>query len=414
MTATINFPRDTTLQNLITAINDGNTKLSDGLNSIAAIIGVNGTYDISSISKVQYLVKMGLAEKVIPVGSQIITTWADTSTTTPTQYTAVWDVVHYGKVTLQDGETVNGMYLQWHYATPFGVQFDNYEAFYYATSILPAGTYNVSFGVSWGKNVINNKVYQFTTTQDIPAGGQISGFEMAPDTTTDKWNVKTWRTSSDTTPLETLTLTEGSGGTSLGVLKPGGDGTLNCLQRTSYGYNRWSQSAIRQWLNSANSSTKWWTPQHNFDRFPNELLTKNGFLSGFSSDFLSAIGTVKVTTALNTITDSAIGTQEDTYDKIFLASLQQENIVPQLADVEGETWEYWKRASGRTGYSPVSTAMQNYVTYGIDNKLNAQYVRLRSAYRGFSNSTWFVGASGGVGANSSTAAYRCAPACVIV
>src|SRR5574344_2970001 len=99
MTATINFPRDTTLQNLITAINDGNTKLSDGLNSIAAIIGVNGTYDISSISKVQYLVKMGLAEKVIPVGSQIITTWADTSTTTPTQYTAVWDVVHYGKVT---------------------------------------------------------------------------------------------------------------------------------------------------------------------------------------------------------------------------------------------------------------------------------------------------------------------------
>ena len=393
-------------------LDDTGLKIVDSLNSIAAIISATGTYDYSDWNKIKNLVRLGIAKKALPVGSQIVTNWTDKAANVT--YAVPWDIVHYGNVTLQDGEIVPGMFVQWHYVTPFGVQFDNFEAFYYATSILPAGTYNVSFGVSWGKNVINNKVYQFTTKQDIPAGGQISGFEMAPDTTTDKWNVKTWRTSSDTTPLETLTLTEGSGGTSLGVLKFGGDGTLNCLQRTSYGYNRWSQSAIRQWLNSANGSTKWWTPQHNFDRSPNQLLTKNGFLSGFSSDFLSAIGTVKVTTALNTVTDSSIGTQEDTYDKIFLASLQQENITPQLADVEGETWEYWKRASGRTGYSPVTTAMQNYVSYGIDNKLNVQNVRLRSASRGGSNTTWYVGTSGIVySTSSSTAAYPCAPACVI-
>jgi hypothetical protein len=143
------------------------------------------------------------------------------------------------------------------------------------------------------------------------------------------------------------------------------------------------------------------------------LLTKQGFLSGFDDDFLAALTAVKVTTALNTVSDAAIGTTEDTYDKIFLPSLQQEYITLQLADVEGESWEYWKRASGLTSPAPWSTNLSQYITHGIDNKILAQIVRLRSAYRGNSSNAWNVYSSGYVTNYNSIYANRCAPACVI-
>jgi hypothetical protein len=269
-------------------------------------------------------------------------------------------------------------------------------------------------GSSWGTNVVSGKTYQFTLTKDLPVGGQLSGFEGCPDVAPANWQVKAWSSSAATTATETVSVTEGSGGTNLGTLKFGGDGTLNCMQRVGYGYGRWSASAIRQWLNSAGAVNAWWTPQHNWDRYPNELLTKQGFLTGFDDAFIAALTPVKVTTALNTLTDASVGTTEDTYDKIFLPSLQQEYITPQLADVEGESWKYWKRASGLTAYAPWYTNQSQYITYGIDNKISAQNVRLRSAYRGFSYSTWYVNSSGTVYSDYYSAyPLRCAPACVI-
>ena len=386
-------------------------KIADGLDNIAAILSATGTYDYSDWNKIKNLVRLGIAEKALPVGSQIIVPWADKATSTT--YSVPLDVVHYGNVTLKNGEIVPGMFLQWHYATPFGVQFDNFEAFYYATTALPAGTYYITFGSSWGTKVVSGKSYQFTLTKDVPVGGQLSGFEACPDTDPTNWKVKSWSSTSATTELETVSVTEGTSGTLLGVLKFGGDGTLNDLQRTGYGYNRWGQSAIRQWLNSAGAVNAWWTPQNNFDRRPNELLTKQGFLTGFDGNFLAALTPVKVTTALNTITDSTVGTTEDTYDKIFLPSLQQEYITPQLADVEGESWDYWKRASGRTSYAPWATNMAEYITYGIDNKTSAQSVRLLSVSRSSASYAWAVTATGYVYSGGSNYAFRCAPACVI-
>ena len=392
-------------------LDDTGLKIVDSLNSIAAIISATGAYDYSDWNKIKNLVRLGIAEKALPVGSQIVTNWTDKAANVT--YAVPWDIVHYGNVTLQDGEIVPGMFLQWHYATPFGVQFDNSEAFYYATTALTAGTYYVTFGSSWSSKVVSGKSYQFTLTKDVPIGGQLSGFEACPDTDPTNWKVKSWSSTSATTELETVSVTEGTSGTLLGTLKFGGDGTLNDLQRTGYGYNRWGQSAIRQWLNSSKGLTSWWTPQNNFDRRPNELLTKQGFLTGFDDNFLAALTPIKVTTALNTITDSSVGTTEYTYDKIFLPSLQQEYITPQLADVEGESWDYWKWASGRTSYAPLATSMAEYITYGIDNKTSPQYVRLRSAYRGSANITWYVSSSGAINSSTSNSASRCTPACVI-
>ena len=225
-----------------------------------------------------------------------------------------------------------------------------------------------------------------------------------------------YNTKSAVDAIETVSVTEGSSGTKLGVLKTGGDGKLNCLQRTAYGYNRWSQSAMRQWLNSDKGVGEWWTPQNDFDRCPDQLATKAGFLTGFDADVLEALRAVKVVTALNTVTDykSDSGTEplETTYDKIFLPALDQMSINPQL-EGEGETWPYWKRASNMT------TKMAQYGTYpqirtfAIENHTSPQHVRLRSAHRGYSCLTWYVHSSGYVGGSDAIDAIRCAPACVI-
>ena len=116
------------------------------------------------------------------------------------------------------------------------------------------------------------------------------------------------------------------------------------------------------------------------------------------------------------MTDSADGTYEDTYDKFFLPSLEQEFINPQLSGVEGETWEYWKAAVERSTPTPW---YKDYVdgghpiTYAIDNKTSAQYVRLRSAYRGLASGAWKVSPSGFVSNSFAAYALRFAPACVI-
>ena len=121
-----------------------------------------------------------------------------------------------------------------------------------------------------------------------------------------------------------------------------------------------------------------------------------------------------MTTALNTVEGYANAT-EDTFDTFFLPSLQQMNVNPQLADVEGDYFEYWRSRLGLTGYA--GTGSSNiYDAFKIPalNVNSAQYVRLRSAARGYAGLTWSVYSSGYVyyGSNASYA-YRFSPVCVI-
>ena len=124
---------------------------------------------------------------------------------------------------------------------------------------------------------------------------------------------------------------------------------------------------------------------------------------------------VKVTTALNTVSDSEIGTSEDVADKFFLPSLEQEYIVPQASGVEGAYWEYWKerlglnspQIQGGNGANPA------HIRYAYENHTSAQYVRLRSASRGHASNAWIVNTSGSAYGYNATYANRPAPACVI-
>lgn len=356
-------------------------------------------------------------KKLFPIGDQIIMPWKDMDdenhNTNETAYQVAWDIVHHGEVTLRDGSIVPGMFIQMHLCSAYGVQFSHHEAFMNCPDGLVAGTYHVTFGGTWGsKGATSGTSWQFTLTQDVPAGGRLSGFEGLPDQAPSAWRVKSWATPGSAEPIETVVVASGNDGTDLGTMMlnaPGEDG-LNCMQRTGYGSNRWSTSALRQYLNK--SGNNWWESQTDFDIRPDQY-AKKGFMTGFDADFLNAIKPIKVTTALNTVEGYDDAT-EDTFDAFFLPSLQQMNVTPQLANVEGDVFEYWRSRLGSSSY--VGTGSSNvFDAFKIPalNAYSAQGVRLRSAYRGYAYYTWNVYSSGYVSTNTASAAHRFSPVCVI-
>lgn len=373
----------------------------------------------ATLAEIHEIVQRGEAAQVFSIGDQINVKWNDGTS----DYIIPFDIVHFGDVQLQDGETVPGMYIQAHYAFQ-GVQFDQNEAFYVVTGqALAPGTYHITMGNSWGSNVVANKVYQFTTTVEIPVGGQLqlgtasSQVSGLPDTSPSNWRVRTYADASGAA-LEILTLTEGSGGTDLGVLSSStkyGTSGMNNMQRSGYGYNRWGQSAIRQYMNSAAAAGSWWTQKNPYDRIPDQAASVRGMMAGFEEGFLNIIKPVKVVTALNTVSDSDIGSSETTYDTFFLASLEQEYIVPQASGVEGEYWEYWKRRLGLSSPQAQGSGGTNpaHIRYAYNAKTSAQNCRLRAANRGIATNAWHVNTSGSATNYYAASAFRAVPACVI-
>ena len=381
---------------------------------------------VATLNEIHEIVRAGEAPNVFSIGDQIMLNYNDGTNS----YVLPWDIVHFDDVELQDGETIPGMFIQSHYAMQ-AVQFDQNEAFYVVPAAgLEAGTYHFTMGNNWGSNVVKDKVYQFTLTESYAEGdllqlgkenSEVSGL---PDTAPANWRVRTYKASGSTpaslaaTATEVLTLSEGSDGTDLGTLSSEtkyGTSGLNNMQRSGYGYNRWSQSAYRQWLNSAAAAGSWWTAKNPYDRRPDQLATVRGFMAGFDEAFLNIVKPIKVVTALNTVSDTDIGSSETTYDTFFPASLEQEYIVPQAAGVEGAYWEYWKRRLGLSSPQVQSTPGTNafHIRYAYDSKAAAQACRLRSAYRGTASSPWNVYTAGNAYGTTATIAYRCAPACVI-
>lgn len=376
----------------------------------------------SSMRQIADLVRGGDVarnQKNFPIGDQIIMPWKDMDdsahNTDETAYQVAWDIVHHGEVTLLDGSIVPGMFIQMHLCSAYGVQFSHQEAFMNCPDGLAAGTYHVTFGGTWGsKGATAGTSWQFTLTQAVPAGGRLSGFESLPDVATSAFRVKSWATPASADPIETVVVTSGDEGTDLGTMMlnaPGDDG-LNCMQRVGYGSNRWATSALRQYLNK--SGDNWWASQTDFDIRPDQY-AKKGFMTGFDTEFLNAIKPIKVTTALNTVEGYENAT-EDTFDTFFVPSLQQMNVNPQLANVEGDVFEYWRARLGKSSY--VGTGSSNvFDAFKIPalNANSAQSVRLRSAYRGNANFTWSVYSSGYVnnGYYYASYAFRFSPVCVI-
>lgn len=375
--------------------------------------------DITDYEQIRQIVQLGLAQQYFKIGDQIVVPWSDGTHT----YDMPMDVVSFGAATNADGVVHNNaMWLQSHYALP-EVQFSGNNAFYVPTAEMPIGTYYFSIGNNWGTHCVQDKIYEFTTTKKIPANGQLvlgtatSNTSGLPDTSPANWRVRTYANGAQETPDEILTLTEvqSSTGTNLGVLLSStkfATSGINNMQRSAYGYNRWSVSAIRQWLNSQDAAGQWWTQKYAHDHRPDQLASMQGFEAGLPAEFLSIVQPVKLTTALNTVSDSDLGASEDTVDRFFLPSLQQESINPQVANIEGSTWQYWLDRLGKT--QAQYETLPAHIRYLISNHNAAQSVRLRSASRGTATYAWNVNSDGGVNDYYYATAALCpAPACVI-
>ena len=385
--------------------------VADGITDTNKLLAtmVRNSLDMTTLDwgKLESIAHEGTFGKIFEIGQMFQDKWKDGET----EYSPVYQVNHIGNVELEDGEILEDRpFLQWHYCTPFGVQFSHERAFLRCPNGLQPGTYYFTIESSWGSNVGAGDIVCFTTTVEIPTGGRVAGCYGAPDVAKSNWRIYTYGADGKTL-LETITPTFSASGTNLGIMKSNTrNGDLNSCQEMAYGWNRWKTSALRQWLNSEAGVGAWWTAQDEWDIAPDQLASKPGFLNGMSEGFIKAIKKVKVVTYTNTVNDG--GTADITYDRVFIPSLEQMFINPQISG-EGEYHAYWRRRAGQSTPLAQYGTYPNMITYKVDNHTSASYVRLRSALGGNAANAWIVYSSGHVNYYGASYALACAPLIVL-
>lgn len=372
---------------------------------------VKGTNLPETWEQVILAIKSKLHREMYAVGDKFSNIWKDTNNSNK-EYDNPLRINHFEDgLELEDGSTVNGMWLQTVYAHLKGVQFSHQQAFYVSNEGMTAGTYCIGFDYTWGDKgyVTKGDYWNFSLTKDVPAGGKLAGFYEAPDQPQTNWRVYVYSADGKTV-LETVsTINKGQEGTLLGVMTAYGDENLNGIQQMAYGDNRYATSAIRQYLNSDKPKGEWWTAQTKWDIAPDQLSQIDGYLCGMDPELLSVLKPVKVVTYCNTVTATGQKQVKDiTYDKVTLISLEQMYIEPQVAG-EGEAHEYYKELNGTAKKFQWWQTYEILKTFAVENPTSPQYVRLRSASRVSACSTWCVYSSGNVGNNSASYAYRPAP-----
>ena len=356
-------------------------------------------------------IKSKLHREMYVVGDKFSNIWKDTNNSNK-EYDNPLRINHFEDgLELEDGTTVNGMWLQTVYAHLKGVQFSHQQAFYVSNEGMTAGTYCIGFDYTWGDKgyVTKGDYWNFTLTKDVPAGGKLAGFYGAPDQPQTNWRVYAYSADGKTV-LETVSaVNKGQEGTLLGVMTAYGDENLNGIQQMAYGDNRYATSAIRQYLNSDKPKGEWWTAQTKWDIAPDQLSQIDGYLCGMDPELLAVLKPVKVVTYCNTVTATGQKQVKDiTYDKVTLISLEQMYIEPQAAG-EGEAHEYYKELNGTAKKFQWWQTYEILKTFAVENPTSPQYVRLRSANRSYAYSTWNVYSSGSVSSNYASSASRPAP-----
>lgn len=385
----------------------------DNGKTLAVMNGKWGLVDpsIGDFADVQKIVQSGAMTQYFSVGDQLSPVWVDAD---GKSYRAPFDIVQLNHACeLESGAAITGMMIQQHYANVRACPFDAQEALYDADEELPAGTYH--FTVAGHPSADENgKVLQFTLAQPIPAGGQLvcadtQGYNQALN----GQMINTYSSPTSFTAIESVMLSEGSGGVDLGVTD--GKGLLNHLCRAYRGSGRWKTSMLRQYLNSGKPAGQWWSKQDKWDRASSFINACPGYLDGFGGDFLATIKPIKIQTARDRVlSDAGI---DITFDRFFPLSLEQMNITPQAAVSEGAALDYWKEiakhedvaAFSRYGTYPCLT------THSVNNKTVARTCVLRSPSISNVYTCWRLMASGYI-SDAGHALYSdqyCTPACVI-
>ena len=258
---------------------------------------------------------------------------------------------------------------------------------------LAAGTYHFE---------MNNKTYQFTLTTSISSGGA-----LRINTSTTK--IAAFNDVSQERATVSVSYTEGAGGTLLSDLSPiecARSDRQNGLNQSQYGLNEYSESCIRQLINTRLASG-WWEAQSGWDRPGNT--SKAGFLNNVDTEFLGVIKPVfKKTKKSQAYGADIVITQE----KVFLLSISEVYGGTNISGDEGEPYS-WFGVGSSSLPSPGSGADTNRI---IKSGNTAKSYWLRSRFPSDPKSTQVavVKADGSINAilayNTVIAAVPC---CVI-
>lgn len=371
----------------------------DTMNQFLAAIatGQGGSLKPTSWSDVQALVRKGLASKVFAVGDQLTCQRGST--------TLVWDIIGFDIDTPADKQFTHSMTLQLHDCLQ-GTQYDAPEALFYCETALAAGTYNFTLLAGYDTTYGGGKTYQFTLTKEVPAGGQIT-FPWNWNTQASTTKVSTYKSRTDTAAIETVGVTEGTGGTSLGTAD-GKATNMNHSHRIRYGSNNWVESAMRQYLNSDKAAGSVWTPQTKFDRPPSWNASTAGFMNGLDADFLAVIGKTTKVTCRNTVTDG--GGSDITKDKFFLLSRREVFAGNEVSNVtEGEPYPFYSDYSDYT--SANAGADKNRIKYRGGSP---RWWWLRTPNTGYGYFVRGVSTDGVLNVNGADVSNGVAPACNVI
>jgi hypothetical protein len=330
---------------------------------------------IKDWESVQDIVRAGLAPKCFNIGDQFVAEFDGEP--------FVWDVIGIDHDTPTDTNYQHSLTIQAHDCL-MNAQFSAPQALYYADTPLSAGEHRFT---------LNNVQYTFTTSQVIPAGGQvfISGWETEGDAPT----AITTYAADRTTPIETdLVVTQSAG---VDTLSP-----VNDHARCRRGSNNYTESVIRQWLNSE-ASTFEWVSKTNYDR--PSTYSGGGFLHQLDPDLVAVLGAVDKQVIRNTVTDG--GEQDVFSDKVFLLSR-----VEVYGGTEGET-------SGEAPYPYYESLAPSPTTAALDGRIkhlgsSARLWWLRSPNPASAYGPRRVDADGRVSDGSALHSIGAAPAVVIV
>ena len=223
---------------------------------LAAILSAQGGSVVpTSFKDVQTLVRSGLASKVFHIGDQLVCNKGDVK--------LVWDIIGIDHDVPADKQFTHSMTLQLHDCIA-SMQYDGAEALFYCETELAAGTYHFTLLSEYDTKYGGGKTYQFTLTQPVPAGGQIM-FPWGYNTQAASTKVSTYASRTATAAIESVSVVEGTEGTSLGTAD-GNTANMNHTHRIRYGSNNWVESAMRQGINSDEDAGRVGTPQTKFDR----------------------------------------------------------------------------------------------------------------------------------------------------
>ena len=355
-----------------------------------------GTAKPTSWANVQALVRAGLASKVFSIGDQFVCQKGSSN--------IIWDVIGIDHDIPADRRFTHSLTLQLHDCLPSVMQLDAPEALYYAESGLSAGIYNFTIQSGYDETYGGGKTYQFTLAQAVPAKGQLT-FGWAQNA--QAVNAKITSYDEDMVQIEQVSVSEGSGGTSLGTTD-GNSINVNHIDRVRYGSNNYGESAIRQFLNSSASAGSVWEAKNKFDRPPLWNADTAGFMSDLDSDFLAVIGKTNKVTALNSLTDGGGSVTLD--DKFFVLSRSEVFGGDEVGTVdEGSAYPYYSNYSdlsaaglsvdgGRTKYNGANAG-----TWWLRTPLTSSGYYLR-----------YVDTTGRIGYYSAYIRLGIAPACNII